>query len=226
MLVVLSENSVKSENVLDEIAFALKERKEVIPILYRDCVIPYRLGRLQYIDFRSDYCQGMNELERHLTANEPSPASTILLSINTLTSKGVLMLGRFTAERKVVLDAIHNELVKRGYLPIVFDFERSTGKSLTGTMTALANMVRFIIVDLIDPYSVPFELASLVGSTVVPIQPIIFGSHREYPLLAALERSYHWVLKPYEYSSQQVLLEHLDNVIGPPEAKAMELLLK
>ena len=36
--------------------------------------------------------------------------------IDTITSKVVLILGRFTAERKAVLDALREELSKRHYL--------------------------------------------------------------------------------------------------------------
>jgi len=42
--------------------------------------------------------------------------------IDTITSKVVLILGRFTDERKAVLDALREELRKRNYLPILFDF--------------------------------------------------------------------------------------------------------
>jgi len=44
--------------------------------------------------------------------------------IDTITSKAVLILGRFSDERKPVLDAIRDELRKpeHNYLPIVFDF--------------------------------------------------------------------------------------------------------
>jgi hypothetical protein len=48
--------------------------------------------------------------------------------IDTITSKVVLILGRFTSERKVVLDAIREELRKRDYLPILFDFEKPASK--------------------------------------------------------------------------------------------------
>jgi uncharacterized protein YjbI with pentapeptide repeats len=43
--------------------------------------------------------------------------------IDTITSKVVLILGRFTPERKVILDAIRDELRNRNYLPVLFDFE-------------------------------------------------------------------------------------------------------
>ena len=43
--------------------------------------------------------------------------------IDTITSKVVLILGRFTDERKAVLDALRGELRKRNYQPILFDFD-------------------------------------------------------------------------------------------------------
>ena len=55
MLVVLSPKSVTSENVLDEIGYALSRKKRIIPVLYRDCEVPYRLNRIQYVDFRNAY---------------------------------------------------------------------------------------------------------------------------------------------------------------------------
>jgi hypothetical protein len=43
--------------------------------------------------------------------------------IDTIGSKVVLILGRFTEERKPVLDKLRNELRRRNYLPVMFDFE-------------------------------------------------------------------------------------------------------
>lgn len=66
MLVVLSPVSVKSDNVRDEVSFALSRQKRVIPVLYRDCDVPFRLARLQHIDFRADYARAMSILLRAL----------------------------------------------------------------------------------------------------------------------------------------------------------------
>jgi hypothetical protein len=89
--------------------------------------------------------------------------------IDTITSKVVLILGSFTRERKVVLDTIREELRKRDYLPILFDFEKPASKDRTGTVSTLANLARFIIADLTEPSSVPHELATVAPGTVVPI---------------------------------------------------------
>ncbi len=147
--------------------------------------------------------------------------------IDTITSKLVLILGRFTPERKVVLDAIREELRKRHYLPVLFDFEKPANKDLTGTISTLAHMARFIIADLSDPSSVPHELAMVVPGTVVSVQPILLEGQREYAMFVDLNKRYHWVMEPYQYKSKELLIAHLiDRVIAPAEAKAKELAQK
>jgi hypothetical protein len=67
--------------------------------------------------------------------------------IDTITSKAVLILGRFTADRKTVLDALREELRKRNYLPVLFDFAVPATRDITETVSLLARMARFIIAD-------------------------------------------------------------------------------
>lgn len=62
MIVVLSTSSVASHNVMDEVSFALESNKNVIPVLLNECNTPFRLRRLQRIDFTTDYNQGLNLL--------------------------------------------------------------------------------------------------------------------------------------------------------------------
>jgi hypothetical protein len=62
LLVVLSPASVKSANVDAEINEVLESGKEVIPIIYRDCKIPFLLKPFQYADFRADYSEALKEL--------------------------------------------------------------------------------------------------------------------------------------------------------------------
>jgi hypothetical protein len=144
--------------------------------------------------------------------------------IDTITSKVVLILGRFTPERKIVLDAIRDELRKRDYAPILFDFEKPASKDLTGTITTLANMARFIIADLTDPGSIPYELAMIVQGVAVPVQPILLERQREFAMFVDLKNRYRWVMAPYQYSSEELLIAHLgDCVIAPAESKADEM---
>jgi hypothetical protein len=74
MLVVLSPSAARSENVRNEISFALEQGKIVVPVLYRDCVVPLRLQRTQRIDFRADYAAGLAHLLDHLRVVDPDPA--------------------------------------------------------------------------------------------------------------------------------------------------------
>src|SRR5450755_1774448 len=62
MLVILSPASVNSTNVMDEVSFALEEGKAVIPILFQECKVPFRLRRIQYVDFRQDYPRALQDL--------------------------------------------------------------------------------------------------------------------------------------------------------------------
>jgi hypothetical protein len=121
--------------------------------------------------------------------------------IDTIGKKAVLILGRFTADRKTVLDAIREELRKRDYLPILFDFGKPASQDLTATVSTLAHLARFIIADLTDPSSIPHELAIVVPTTPVPIQPIILSGNSEFAMFQDLRRRHPWVLTTHRYDS-------------------------
>jgi Pentapeptide repeats (8 copies) len=142
--------------------------------------------------------------------------------IDTITSKVVLILGRFTSDRKKILDAIRVKLRIHNYLPILFDFQKPESKDLTGTVTTLANMARFIIADVTDPSSSPYELGRIVPNTKVPLQVIILKGQAPFSMLDDL-RDFSWVLPPYEYESEDTLLAKFSDVIKPAEAKVHEL---
>lgn len=50
-LVLLSNKSTASQNVKDEIGYALDHDKQILPILLETCEVPLRLSRVQYVDF-------------------------------------------------------------------------------------------------------------------------------------------------------------------------------
>ena len=68
LLVALSPASSQSQNVLDEVSYALDEKKVVIPILLQSGNIPFRLKRLQYIDFTGDFDDAYQQLIAALNA--------------------------------------------------------------------------------------------------------------------------------------------------------------
>jgi hypothetical protein len=143
--------------------------------------------------------------------------------IDTITAKVVLILGRFKKDRKVVLDALREELRKRDYVPILFDFDPSATRDITKTVSLLARMARFIIADLTDPSSIPQELYAIVPHLTVAVRPLLKSDSPLYAMFKDLLK-FDWVLPPYRYKGLEELLETLtENVIAPAEAKVSAL---
>jgi uncharacterized protein YjbI with pentapeptide repeats len=138
--------------------------------------------------------------------------------IDTITSKAVLILGRFTDDRKAVLDALREELRKRNYLPILFDFDKPTSQTTDETITLLARMSRFVIADISDAKSVLQELRAIVPDLPsVPVQPVITATQEE-PGMFDFFRNFRSFLKVHHYNNHQQLIADLgERVIDPAE---------
>lgn len=141
-----------------------------------------------------------------------------------ISSRTVLILGRFTMERKAVLNAIRDELRQLDYMPILMDFEIPPDRSLSEILLVLAQMSRFIIADISDPLNIPLELSTVIPNTPsVPVQLIIQSTQIPYSMIAEHYR-YPQVLPIYRYENTEQLLESLmDSVIAPAEKKANEI---
>lgn len=172
--------------------------------------------------------------ESEITVDNLEVAQFIYLMINnqkikniieTITTKAVLILGRFSSERKVILDLLKDELRNRGYLPILFDFDKPTNRSLTETVTLLARMSRFIIADISDPKSVPQELYAIVPTLrSVPVQLILDRSSRAYPMVVDIMDNPQVLEKIFLYDNLTELLESMrEKIIVPVELKAKEM---
>jgi hypothetical protein len=110
--------------------------------------------------------------------------------INTLTSKSVLILGRFAlSERKEILDALRNKLREYNLLPIVFDFDRPVNKDLTETIKTLAGLSYFVIADITNPKSSPLELQATVPDYQIPFVPIIQEGESPFAMMVDLRRN-------------------------------------
>jgi hypothetical protein len=136
----------------------------------------------------------------------------------------VLILGRFAPERKAVLDALREELRKRDYLPVLFDFDKPASRDITETVSLLARLARFVVADITEARSIPQELMVIVPDLPsVPIQPLLREGASEYGMFEHLRR-YPWVLKEHLYSSTRELIADLsEKVITPAETKVREL---
>jgi len=138
--------------------------------------------------------------------------------IDTITSKVVLILGRFSQERFAVLTRIRDELRTRDYLPVLFDFEKPANQTTVETISTLAHMARFVIADLTDARSVLQELQEIVPRCPsVVIQPLLLAP-QAVPGMFDFFRKFSWVLKPHLYRSQKALLASLTRVIAGAEA--------
>ncbi|MFA4902899.1 MAG: TIR domain-containing protein [Desulfobaccales bacterium] len=81
MIAVLSPESVASNNVMNEVSYALEEGRLVVPILLHPCDKPSRLRRLQHIDFTAGYDTGFSQLLRALGIDQPSQPRTQPLKV-------------------------------------------------------------------------------------------------------------------------------------------------
>jgi hypothetical protein len=122
-----------------------------------------------------------------------------------------------------VLDRIRGVLRRENYLPVMFDFEGPRNRDLQETVTTLARLARFIIVDITDPKSVPQELISIVPALPsVPVQPLLQRGYEPWAMFGAVAM-YPWVLPLHRYEGAEELLASLaEKVIAPAEAKAEE----
>ena len=120
---------------------------------------------------------------------------------NTMTSKAVLIMGRFQPKaRKTIIDGLRRDLRKNGYLPIVFDFDKPTDRDFTETIKTLVGLCKFAIVDITNPRSTPLELDATVKDFQVPFVPIIQKGKKSFSLFNDLQK-YGWMLKTLTYDS-------------------------
>ncbi len=143
--------------------------------------------------------------------------------IDTVTQRGVLILGRFGDSGLVLLQAIAAWLRKPengGYLPLLFDFARPESKTYTETVRTLAGLARFVIVDLSGP-SVPQEITAIVDLHDIPFVPILEQNREDWSMFRDFlvkER----VLEPIRFADQDHLLKLLAKEVIAPAEKLIE----
>jgi uncharacterized protein YjbI with pentapeptide repeats len=148
--------------------------------------------------------------------------------VDTIGRKGVLILGRFTRERKPVLEAIREELRKLGFVPMVFDFEKPTQRDFTETIRVLTGLALFVIADVTNPRSSPLELQAIMPDYMLPFVPIIEENEEPFAMFKDLKNKYsEWVLDLLKYDSIDRLLKVFNMaIVEPALSKAEELRLK
>jgi hypothetical protein len=74
-VVLLSKQSAESQNVKDEIGYAIDHDKHILPVLLEECEVPFRLRRVQYVDFTQlKFEEGIQKVRAILKSFPSSPA--------------------------------------------------------------------------------------------------------------------------------------------------------
>ena len=77
-MIVLSPESLQSQNVKDEIGFAIDSGKDILPLRIKSGDIPFRLRRFQYVDFsKRSYQDGLKEVKGLLSATGQLPTEEV-----------------------------------------------------------------------------------------------------------------------------------------------------
>lgn len=61
LVVIVSPRSIASDNVMDEISFAIEKRKSVLPVMIEKCVLPLRITRMHVIDGTGSYDMALQQ---------------------------------------------------------------------------------------------------------------------------------------------------------------------
>ena len=141
--------------------------------------------------------------------------------IDTVVAKSILILGRFTPERKIALDLLRDKLRKRNFLPVVFDFADPDSQDFTGTVKTLASLSRFVIADITNPSSRPLELQ--VPDFMIPFVPILRKGETPFAMFANLQNKYDWVMDVLTYDSTETIVQALDLIGLTMQFKAAHL---
>lgn len=138
--------------------------------------------------------------------------------IESISSKIVLILGRFSEDRKDVLAAISDELRSRDYLPAIIDFRGEANKNNTEKIATLARISKFIIADITGSSNIAKELQKIVPDLPsVPVQPLLQNGGSEHQIFDS-ERDYPWVSPIFHYENIDTLLPSInDHIIAPTE---------
>jgi hypothetical protein len=109
--------------------------------------------------------------------------------IDSITSKVVLILGRFTPDCLPFLQLLRERLRTHNYVPVLFDFEKPVSRDLTETVSTIAHLARFVVADISQPRSVPQELMAFSRSLLsVAIQPLLRAGEEPYGMFSDFQR--------------------------------------
>jgi uncharacterized protein YjbI with pentapeptide repeats len=142
----------------------------------------------------------------HLIRHERSLQSVL----EQITSKVVLLLGRFTDGGRGRLAGLADALRARELCPVVFDWDPPASRDSEEVVRILAGLSAFVIVDLTDPRSTPAELMMIADHVKsVPIQPVVRAPQAPFSMLEAARRTRPYILEPVRFSDDNDLADRL-----------------
>lgn len=144
--------------------------------------------------------------------------------LNATANKMVLILGSFAPDEKPVLDALREALRERGYVAIVFDFQRPDDRGFAETVVIMAGLSRFVVADFTNPKEIRREV------------PMIRDQYRRVPIAAIAKSGGRLPITTIDYFDDEDIenlvryddVAHLlsqldDQVIAPAEAEASRI---
>ena len=145
--------------------------------------------------------------------------------IDTIASKVVLILGRFTPERKAVLDAVRDKLREWDCVSIMFDFERPDSRNFIETVMTLAHLAKFIVADITDAKVILQEGQAIIPNLPsVPVQPIVQAGTKVNPVIIDFIGRDNFINHLFAYKDIDDLKQSLqEKVIAPAEARLAEI---
>ena len=99
-------------------------------------------------------------------------------------------MGKFTQERKAILNIIREELRNNNYLPILFNFEKPGSRFHTETVNTLARLARLVVADFTDGRYVLEEVSQIVRRVDIPVKPLLSYGEKEPEILSNLRKHY------------------------------------
>lgn len=82
-MIILTPASIASENVKDEIGYAIDHGKRILPVLLENCEVPLRLRRFQYVDFTAKSFEDGFKSARELLGGLVEQASVVAAGGNS-----------------------------------------------------------------------------------------------------------------------------------------------